>query len=269
MNDSTGKPDPLPYNAVHWDGNEWVLKRITTEFHGYDITVPLEGIYTFSKNDIWFVGSLPIHWDGKIGIMYDVRTTTDPNLSLSKVWGTSTDDMYFVGRGGSIAHYNGTSWTKIESGTTTNLNDIWGYYDPSNGKESVLTVASNILHRGEYRLLSISGNTAHDTLNWTFNDYWLKSVWFKSKYSPVYVAGGGIKEYKRGVWKEQKVTNDFIESIRGSDVNNIIAVGDNGFIGHFNGVRWHAYKDFYDEADRKSTRLNSSHTDISRMPSSA
>ena len=27
LNDSTGQPDYTAYNAVHWDGNKWELKR--------------------------------------------------------------------------------------------------------------------------------------------------------------------------------------------------------------------------------------------------
>ncbi|HRP92997.1 MAG TPA: glucosyl transferase, partial [Ignavibacteriaceae bacterium] len=32
MNDSLGNPDPNSYNAVHWDGQSWELKRIKTLF---------------------------------------------------------------------------------------------------------------------------------------------------------------------------------------------------------------------------------------------
>ena len=28
LNDSLGQPDPTPYNAVHWDGISWNLKKI-------------------------------------------------------------------------------------------------------------------------------------------------------------------------------------------------------------------------------------------------
>ena len=43
------------------------------------------------------------------------------------------------------------------------------------------------------------------------------------------------------------ITNSFSESIRGADVNDIIAVGDVGFIGHFNGLRWQVYNNFTNE----------------------
>ena len=42
MNDSLGQPDPKAYNAVHWDGNNWSLKKITVEFRGNMITHPFQ-----------------------------------------------------------------------------------------------------------------------------------------------------------------------------------------------------------------------------------
>ena len=81
-NDTTGQA----YNAVHWDGNQWELKKITINFRGNNVTPPLYGIFAFSSSDIWMVGSLPIHGDGQSWIIYDLRTTVDPNLSLAKVW---------------------------------------------------------------------------------------------------------------------------------------------------------------------------------------
>ncbi len=38
LNDSTGQPDYNAYNAIHWDGNKWELKRITVNFRGNQIT---------------------------------------------------------------------------------------------------------------------------------------------------------------------------------------------------------------------------------------
>ena len=72
------------YNAVHWDGTKWELKRVNVNFRGNVITPPLEGVFAFSGNDIWFVGSLPIHGDGNNWMIYDLRTTLDPNISVSR-----------------------------------------------------------------------------------------------------------------------------------------------------------------------------------------
>lgn len=149
MNDSLGHSDSHIYNAIHWNGQSWELRRIQTLFRGNLITVPLEGIFAFSESDIWMVGSLPIRGDGNNWTMFDVRTTVDPNLSLSKAWGSSTNDIYFVGRSGSVVHYQNGSWTKIESGTTTSINDIWGYTDAFTSETSVYCAISYVFQNGD------------------------------------------------------------------------------------------------------------------------
>ncbi len=242
--DTTGQA----YNAVHWNGTSWELKRI--RYYGACSAVeypPLKAIYAFSANNIVITNGGSIGWFDGNTVRLDCGVNPLLTGAINKMWGSSSNDLYVVGNSGSIAHYQNGVWSKVESGTATNLNDIWGYYDRIDNEESVLSVASNIMHLGEYRLLAISNNTAHDTLNWTYNDYWLKTVWFKNKYSPVYIGGGGIKVYKRNYWEEQHISNNFIQCIRGTDVNDIFASGDNGFLGHFNGIQWHIYNELYSE----------------------
>lgn len=45
---------------------------------------------------------------------------------LNAAWGTSARDVWAVGAAGTTLHFDGTSWSRIESGTTRGLNDIWG-----------------------------------------------------------------------------------------------------------------------------------------------
>jgi hypothetical protein len=41
LNDSTGKPNmENPYNAAHWDGSIWTIKKITVNHNGNMITPP-------------------------------------------------------------------------------------------------------------------------------------------------------------------------------------------------------------------------------------
>ena len=177
------------YNAVHWDGNSWTTKRIQTIFRGNVITVPLTGVFTFSTTDIWMVGSLPIHGDGNNWIMYDLRTTVDPSLSLAKAWGKSTDDMYFVGNSGSIAHYQNGQWSRIESGTDLNFLDIYGSIDPNTNGQEILAVCTRNNPLGK-AILKIDGNSATQIssvpIQWE-----LYSCWFISN-RHYYVVGDGI-----------------------------------------------------------------------------
>jgi hypothetical protein len=237
MDDSIGNPDPLRYNSAYWDGNGWTVFRVPYMYQGQPYYNPIQTVFGFGANDIWFAGNGVLHWDGRQYVPIPLPSNVWGQDQINKIWGSSDNDLYIVGNTGNIAHYNGSSWQKIESGTTTILNDIWGYLDQANNNLSVMTVASNVLHQGDYKLLAISDNTAKDTLNWPYTN-WLKGIWFQGKYSPVYICGSGIKEYKQGEWNQLNLPNYFTESIRGSAVNDVIAVGDYGFITHFNGVRW-------------------------------
>ncbi len=70
MNDSLGNHDPNAYNAVHWDGIKWDLKRIQFyTFCGQQHTgsYPAKSIFAFGSNDIW-VGmdsSQVVRWNGQ------------------------------------------------------------------------------------------------------------------------------------------------------------------------------------------------------------
>jgi hypothetical protein len=229
----------LPYNAVHWDGNEWELKRIIVNFRGNPTFIPLEGIYAFASNDIWMVGSLPIHGNGTNWEIHDVREITNSSLSLSKAWGTSSEDMYFVGRAGSIAHYNGSSWSKIE----TELNGI-----TDNNISHIFGVENILTKEYEYYLSVPPTNTVYYmTSNYSLqklelNNKFFRGIWSKNGLS-VYIAGYGIVKGINKEWIEQsELNNQFYIEIIGTGENNIVAAGLNGNVAVYNGKRWKNFK---------------------------
>lgn len=50
-----------------------------------------------------------------------------PDINVMDIWGSAPDDIYAVGFAGNIIHFDGSSWTTMESGTTENLEGVWGY----------------------------------------------------------------------------------------------------------------------------------------------
>jgi hypothetical protein len=58
--------------------------------------------------------------------------TSNTTQSLKALWANPTPptgytaDVYAVGDGGVIQHYNGTAWTPMVSGVTTPLRTVWG-----------------------------------------------------------------------------------------------------------------------------------------------
>jgi len=130
LTDSTGFTDPEIYNAVHWDGENWTVTRISTLFKNGQIgPTPLNGIMAFSSTDIWVSDGTPIHGDGKNWTGYqlwDMGILGPKDGHSLCLWGNSSKDIYFGGTLGTVVHYDGYDWKKIENGTTLDINGIYG-----------------------------------------------------------------------------------------------------------------------------------------------
>ena len=114
------------YNAAHWNGSEWILFSI---YHG---ALELDDIIYFEEDDIWVCGGSPLHWNGSVWTLYhlwNLGVLNEDEGGVYHAWGTSSNNMYFVGSYGSIVHYDGTEFTKIESGTDINLYSVSGTPD--------------------------------------------------------------------------------------------------------------------------------------------
>jgi hypothetical protein len=55
-----------------------------------------------------------------------VESPVDARLALSAVWGSGAADVWAVGAGGTIVHWEGSKWSVVPSGTTYTLNAIGG-----------------------------------------------------------------------------------------------------------------------------------------------
>ncbi len=222
-----------PYNAVHWDGNKWELRRIIVNFRGNATFIPLEGIFAFSSNDIWLVGSLPIHGDGNNWKIYDVREITNSNLSLSKAWGESSANIYFVGRGGPIAHYDGSRWEKIESGTDLRFHDING------DNEKIYCIATELFTGINSELFEIK-NSKSFLIDGT--NLGISSVTVYPIRKKLYVFGyyRFVRTEGKGGWEEisEPVNFDGYSKVIGIGYNDIVAVGSFGKVYHYNGISW-------------------------------
>ena len=88
---------------------------------------------------------------------------------LDGIWGSSGSDVFAVGSGGTILHYDGSGWTPMTSGITTYLYGVWG-----GSSNDVFTVGDGgtILHYSNVTLITLSSFTAipsdrQVTLEWT------------------------------------------------------------------------------------------------------
>ncbi|MEJ2636838.1 MAG: hypothetical protein P8184_16300 [Calditrichia bacterium] len=223
----------MDYNAVHWNGQQWELKRLLYGGNFWTIRT----VYAFSENDITFASF--IHWDGTHFVQMPIPEVL-MGWGSNTIWGTSSRDYYMAGDFGTIAHYNGTTWQKLESGTETPIVDMWG--SRRNGKTVILAAVSTKEPYADIKLLSISPGGVHDTLQNGLTQI-VYSVWFNEN-SPIYIAGDGLREFKKGRWQEVPIPPYFTHKIRGTAINNIFVLGAFDFVAHFNGMNWHYYTDF-------------------------
>ncbi len=242
--DSLGNWIP-PYNATHWNGQQWELKRIP--FIGPCSAVdypPIRAIWAFLQDHILFTngGAIAVH--NGITTQLDCEMNSMLDGAIKKIFATDPSNVYAVGGEGTIVHYNGSNWQKLESGTTVDIQDIWGALNPQTGEYEILTIASERSQIPQAReLLQIQGSTV-TTLSDSGLPFNLRSIWFMpgKKY---YVAGNGL--YFNSAIGDPWQYDDsqplfYKDAIRGNDENDVIIAGSFGNVSHFNGSTWRHYE---------------------------
>jgi len=232
------------YNAAKWNGRKWELMRIP--FIGSCSAVdypPLKAIWAFSSTNILVTnGGSIVTYDGVNGTM-DCRMNSLLTGAINKIWATSPSDVYIVGNNGLIAHYDGSRWRRIESGTELQFLDIFGATDPKTGDQQILAVCTQN-YPGNRGIYSIKGNTAIQISSYPIQ-WELFSVWFVPN-RHYYVVGGAYYEKRMLTdyqWKKfYPPTRYAASSIRGNKINDVVIVGAYGECMHWNGIGWRSYQ---------------------------
>ncbi len=254
--DSLGKPDPNAYNAVHWNGSDWELKRINMQSSCNPVTYPpLKAIWAFSANNITVTSGGSIGWfDGNTN-RADCGIRSILTGSINKLWGSSSNDLYAVGSNGNIAHYQNGSWIKIESGTNLSLSDISvnklgeifiGGGNPSFAQGIILKSVND----NNFTIFAEGANITETQL-FNPNLYGsISSIWLDQN-NTLYSAGNILFQYKFNKWSYVKSLSEnfiggnqgafyrgYITKIRGNASNDMWIVGDRNTARHFNGTSW-------------------------------
>ncbi|MBZ0183690.1 MAG: hypothetical protein K8F60_14620 [Melioribacteraceae bacterium] len=236
-----------PYNAVHWDGSKWELKRI---FFYIDPDQPNAGkissecisVFKFENGDYIITSNVQAavfrNGSDQYKLIHE-SFSWEERFGLNAIWGKSTNDFYAIGKKGNIAHYNGNSWSKIE----TELNGI-----TDNNISHIFGVENILTKEYEYYLSVPPTNTVYYmTSNYSLqklelNNKFFRGIWSKNGLS-VYIAGYGIVKGINKEWIEQsELNNKFYIEIIGTGENNIVAAGLNGNVAVYNGKRWKNFK---------------------------
>ena len=237
-----------PYNAVHWNGQEWELVRIG----GYGYWA-YNTVYAFSENDVWFDGT--VQWNGQTYTAHVNNFPLEPNGDAWRVygmWGTSSSDFYIVGQHGNIAHYDGSGWGKIESGTEVKLRDVWGSSDGSEiyacgynlGDGFTTFLVINAKDKSVYKLYEGMSNGEIDghLVNFIAGVY----SYGKKVYSMNLTFLYDLRKINPPKIKLIAEWNWAGESINGDGYNDIMISGQGGLLLHYNGLSVKKYAEFSD-----------------------
>jgi len=145
---------------------------------------------------------------------------------LFGVHGTASTDVWAVGAGGTIRHYDGTGWKTSTSNTTADLLAVWALS------------ASDVWAAGA------SGTVAHyDGSKWTASSISNKpliGIW-GSATNAVWAVGdlGTVMRFDGTSWSPQSApANSNLNAVWGSAANDIWAVGPSAVIIHYDGTSW-------------------------------
>jgi hypothetical protein len=243
MNDSSGEEDPILYNAVHWNGENWAIKRIIVNYRGSPSIAELRGSFSLPDGSIVLSSGLPYlpaNSGWALHHLWDMGIFDERDGSVNNVWGGSPSNIYFVGNRGSIAHYNGSQWQKLESGTTTHITDVWGTEDPIREEVVVFCTVSSVFEPGDRKILKITDQNDVAPVDWGGGQ--LNSIYTNSGF-PLFAAGYGIYVNSTSNWEQ--MIDVQVNKLRGNTINDIIAVGGLGMICHYNGVDWMVFSEVY------------------------
>jgi hypothetical protein len=241
--DSLGNWINPPYNLARWNGKEWSLKRVMYNYQGIDYYSQLYSIFAFNENDYWVGSNQPMHWTGNKWETFDLGSEIWSGW-INKIWGSSSSNIYIVGNQGALAHFDGTSWQKLRSGTDLDIEDIYGSRNLKTGEEEVLAIAASPFISTEKKILKISGDNVGIVSDSGISQM-ITSVWFE--YGKAYYTCGSGVYWSRELmgkikWKEVSgYTHFYKHSIAGNGRNDIVAAGDHGEVLHFNGLFWKNY----------------------------
>jgi len=245
------KTDSADYNAAHWDGSEWELIKFL--YNG--ISNPGKAICLIDNFILISAGTLFSSYYGMVWEEWDVEIGTFPG-GINAIWGSSPEDIWFVGSGGSIVHYDGSGFERMESGTEVDMKDIDGTPDGGHvfavGWDNNIPAPSTVLE-----LIDGVWNTLYYTEGSLPSDgdvgwVWGVGVHNASAYMPT----------KAGLWKYNYITQDSVlvsntisymdrsafVGVKINSINDIFFAGTGFKYNHFNGNSYyysHEITDMY------------------------
>ncbi|MDP2362827.1 MAG: hypothetical protein Q8M94_03555, partial [Ignavibacteria bacterium] len=221
-------------SVIKWDGEKWNSLPDPSPDWGPN------GIFGFSENDFWVVGSQThgsaAHWNGTTWdqeyFWYPHQPNKDSIFGLNAVWGASPNDVWAVGGSGTIIHWDGVEWKKVQG--IERRYTLWAISGRSSNE---VFATGKDMNTAEWILYSYDGNS------WTKKELGFSGpprtgVW-QAKSGEVFLIGTYPKMLRNGVLENMPINHRYAQSaVRGSTITNVFSVGHYGDVHHYNGKNW-------------------------------
>ncbi|MBK7499286.1 MAG: hypothetical protein IPI19_09310 [Ignavibacteriales bacterium] len=223
-------------NIIKWDGSSWKLQPFSGTSNG------MEGIWALDSSHIYFAsGGLRKYVNG-------VYSTINTNLGLQnyqgiyKLWGNSENNLWGVGPGGTIVHYDGVAWSKID------FDEGWYFYDITGNSKTGAAFAVAQGNLGTSIIVELKNGTADiifDNQNSPYYSYGLQSILHYSE-NELWLSGSKIFSYNL-MSEELKVIQDLpvgddVSTVSMTSQKDIFYWGNGtdlqGKFVHYNGKRF-------------------------------
>lgn len=215
--------------AVGEDGALVHMARATWEPVDVDTNELVRDIWgTSDGEEMFLVGNdgLIRHYNGEDWISFP--STPDDDTNLHSVWGTRTNNVWSVGKYGTILHYDGLTWEGQDSPTTKDLYGLWG-----RNADSIFAVG-------------VDGTIIqYENSNWrkiespTFES--LFAIWGTPESDDIWAAGrnGTLVHFDGDEWHAiHGFASEHLYQIWGTGPDNLFVVGENRQVLHLNGGKW-------------------------------
>lgn len=172
---------------------------------------------------------------------------------LAGIWGTSATNVFAVGAGGVILHFDGSTWRAMDSGTTSALTAVWG---PSEANVYAVGADLTIL---SYDGVSWSKMPVTHPFTRTFNAIWGTSP------SDLWAVGTGYlrMHYDGKSWTgSTNVLTDWLASVWGYGAGNLLAVGNFGATYRYENGQWIEGEAFSAPGTVDNTYVGALYTDL-------
>jgi hypothetical protein len=204
-------------SLLHYRGGSWV---------------PLETGTTANLRSVWASSEGPLFAAGDDGVIV-FHDRQDPTLHsfgsepLFDVWGRSPSDVYVVGAAGTIGHYDGTTWSAVDTGLSV-TQDLVAIDGNESGSLAVVGTGTLIIFDGsswkQFDDAALVGKVLQDVRLWGDQG--------------ITVGDGSAIRFDSTVVLEDKAVSKDLKTLGGPSINNVYAFGELPGGLHYDGTSW-------------------------------